>query len=178
MWTSNKRAAIETRRRPIGWRSRLRVRQTPRGYPLIGVGVVAECVDEVGDLMVFLERVAEGVVGSDDVVVPASVFAAFDASDGFEVEQNLGGGAFGDVDALGDVLEAQIGSGGHGEEDVRMVGEERPGAFGRHVERLAEPWNQNTGTSFRRNRILLLWCRLVSRDDLVLAVTERAEGGR
>ena len=79
------------------------------------VGVVTECVDEVGDLVVLFEGVAERVVGADDVVVPSALLASFDTSDVFEVGEDLGGGAFGDVDAFGDVFEAQVGCGADGE---------------------------------------------------------------
>ena len=60
---------------------------------LLWVGMVAECVDEVGDLVVLFQGVAQWVLGTDDVVVLSTLFASFDASDVLEVGEDLSGGA-------------------------------------------------------------------------------------
>jgi hypothetical protein len=94
--------------------------------------VVAEGVDQIRDLMVFFERVTQWLLGADNVMVSAPQLATFDASDGFEVGKDLGCGAFSDVDAIGDVFEAEVWRCADGEEDVRVIGEECPRAFNRH----------------------------------------------
>lgn len=91
-----------------------------------------EGIDEVGDLVVFFERVTQRMVGSDHVVVSATLFPALDAPDGLQIGEDLGGGALGDVDAFGNLLEAEIGRCADGEQHVRVIGEERPRAFGGH----------------------------------------------
>ncbi|MFT4866601.1 MAG: hypothetical protein ACI8RE_002799 [Ilumatobacter sp.] len=98
--------------------------------------MVAEGVDEIRDLMVFFERVAQWLLGADDVVVSAPQLAAFDASDCFEIGKDLRCRAFGDVDAISDVFEAEVGRRADGKEDVCVIGEERPRAFNRHASTL------------------------------------------
>jgi hypothetical protein len=107
--------------------------------------VVTEGVDEVGDLVVFFERVAQWLLSADHVVVSATQFAAFDASDGFEVGKDLSGRAFGDVDAFCDVFETKVGRCTDGKEDVCVIGKKRPGALSGHLQSLLSKLDPKNG---------------------------------
>lgn len=107
-------------------------RRSPSGNRSGGtvVGLVADRPDQVRDLVMFLQGVAKGVVRPDQVVVPPTPLLALDHTAVLEVGDDLCCRALGDVDALGDVLQTQIGGGSDREQDVGMVREECPRTLG------------------------------------------------
>lgn len=83
-------------------------------------------MEQLGDLVVFLERVPEmQMLGNGVVVAPSPPFPAEIAVE-FQVHHDLHGGPFGDADEVGDLAQAEVRCLGHGQEHVGVVGEEGP----------------------------------------------------
>ena len=83
-------------------------------------------MEQLRDLVVFLERVPEmQVLGNGVVVAPSPALPAEIAVE-FEVHHDLHGGPFGDADEVGDLAQAEVRCLGDGEEHMGVVGEEGP----------------------------------------------------
>jgi len=89
---------------------------------------VFERVEELGDLVVLLEGVAQVESLVDGVVVSPSAALTAKVAVALEVVDDLGSGALGDAHEVGDLPEAEIRCARDGEEHVGVVGEERPRA--------------------------------------------------
>ncbi len=75
-----------------------------------GLGLLSgEEGEEVVDLLLAGERVGEGQVGLDRVVVAAAVASTGDIAGGGELGDDPGRGAFGDPDRLADFAQADAG---------------------------------------------------------------------
>jgi hypothetical protein len=81
---------------------------------------------EVADLLLAGERVGEGQVGLDRVVVAAAVALARDVVGGGELGDDAVRGAFGDPDRLADLAQADAGVVRDAEQHLGVVGEKRP----------------------------------------------------
>lgn len=76
----------------------------------------------------FLERMAEGVAAVDVIsIAPALPFAS-DVAVFLEVDDDLHCRALGDPDEFGHFSEAKVGRTGNRQQDVGVIGEERPGS--------------------------------------------------
>lgn len=85
-----------------------------------------ESVDEVGDAVVCFQRMTQVTIGVDAVVVAASHLGALDVPAVDEVTDDELGRAGRDADLLGDRGQGLVGVGGQAQQDVRVVGQERP----------------------------------------------------
>ena len=83
--------------------------------------------NEVADGAVAFEGVPEGCRGVDFVVGSPADTLAEDRSPVFEIGENLQDGAFRDSDGHGQVAHANARVLRHGNEDVGVVAQERPG---------------------------------------------------
>ena len=76
--------------------------------------------------MACFERVAKGSVEADFVDVVAAVLGQVDVAGFDEVMHDAVNGAFADPDLAGDLREANLGVLGDADDDVGVVGQERP----------------------------------------------------
>ena len=85
-----------------------------------------DCFEELADLVVLLEGVAERAFWVEHVVIASTDLFAADVTRFLEIRHDADGGPLGDADQVGDVAQAQVGVLGDRQEDVSVVGQERP----------------------------------------------------
>lgn len=90
------------------------------------VGAGGEDGDELVDVVRGVGRVPEGPAGFEGVVVASPDAVAAHVAGVLEVLEDEQGGAVGDAGGFGDVVNADVGVSGHSQEDVGVVGQERP----------------------------------------------------
>jgi hypothetical protein len=102
----------------------------------LGVSLSGEDGQKVPDLLLAGERVGEGQVGLDRVVVAAAVAGTRDVAGGGELDHDPVRGAFCDPDRLADLAQADARVMRDAEQHLGVVGEKRPcrGSVSRHAE--------------------------------------------
>jgi hypothetical protein len=100
-----------------------------------------EHVEEAADCLRRFERVAHRSVGMHAVLVPSAHPLAIEVPARYEVGHDALRRPLRDSDPSGDVSQPDVGLGGHAQQHVRVVGQERPppGRFARHRPTLYVP---------------------------------------
>lgn len=96
---------------------------------------VLECLEELRDLMVVFEGMAETEMFVNCVVVAPAPSFSVEVSVAFEVDDDLHRRSFGDADEVGDLAKSEVGRLHDGEQDVGVVRQEGPAAGRRFARR-------------------------------------------